>query len=83
MFEHFVEDGAKAKAGKSITANAAMLLLRLVLEHQSRRRRQTPLSGGRVESLCKGLSGMDAARAVMGQGRPFVGGPHPVVPLEQ
>ena len=40
-------------------------------------------SGGRVESLCKGLSGMDAARAAMGQGWHFVGGPHPVGPLEQ
>jgi hypothetical protein len=28
-------------------------------------------SGGRVESLRKGLSGMDAARAAMGQGWPF------------
>ena len=28
-------------------------------------------SEGRMESLCKGLSGMDAARAPMGQGRPF------------
>jgi hypothetical protein len=27
-----------------------------------------------VESLRKGLSGMDAARAAMGQGWPFVGG---------
>ena len=27
-----------------------------------------------MESLCKGLSGMDAARAPMGQGRPFDGG---------
>ena len=36
-----------------------------------------------MESPWKGLSGMDAARAVMGQGWPFVGGPHPVVPLER
>ena len=28
-----------------------------------------------MESLRKGLSGMDAARAAMGQGWPFVGGP--------
>lgn len=28
-----------------------------------------------MESLCKGLSGMDAARAAMGQGRPFAAGP--------
>jgi hypothetical protein len=28
-----------------------------------------------VESLCKGLSGMDAARAAMGQGCPFAAGP--------
>ena len=32
-------------------------------------------SGGRVESLCKGLSGMDAARAAMGQGWPFAACP--------
>ncbi|PKM25099.1 MAG: hypothetical protein CVV09_13450 [Gammaproteobacteria bacterium HGW-Gammaproteobacteria-13] len=32
-------------------------------------------SGGRVESLCKGVSGMDAARAAMGQGWPFAACP--------
>ena len=32
-------------------------------------------SGGRVESLRKGLSGMDAARVAMGQGWPFAAGP--------
>jgi hypothetical protein len=32
-------------------------------------------SEGRVESLRKGLSGMDAARAAMGQGWPFAAGP--------
>ena len=32
-------------------------------------------SGGRVESPCKGLSGMDAARAAMGQGWPFAACP--------
>lgn len=39
-------------------------------------------SGGRVESPWKGLSDMDVVRATMGQGWPFVGGPHPVGPLE-
>ena len=28
-----------------------------------------------MESLCRGLSGMDAARAAMGQGWPFAAGP--------
>ena len=32
-------------------------------------------SEGRAESLRKGLSGMDAARAAMGQGWPFAAGP--------
>ena len=32
-------------------------------------------SGGRAESLWKGLSGMDAARAAMGQGWPFAACP--------
>ena len=32
-------------------------------------------SGGRTESLWRGLSDMDVARAVMGQGRPFAAGP--------
>ncbi|TRO18920.1 hypothetical protein EQ826_23775 [Ectopseudomonas mendocina] len=74
----------------------------LMLEYQSRRRRQTPRQEaewnrcetkrsevtaagwpvGRAKRV-KGLSGMDAARAAMGQGWPFVGGPHPVVPLER
>ncbi|PAU60998.1 hypothetical protein BZL42_09230 [Pseudomonas indica] len=31
-------------------------------------------SGGRAESSCRGLSGMDAARAAIGQGWPFAGG---------
>src|SRR5690606_35830752 len=39
------------------------------------RQLQTPPSGGRTESLRKGLSGMDAARATMGQGWPFDAGP--------
>ena len=39
------------------------------------RQHQTPLSGGRVQVAWKGLSGMDAARAAMGQGWPFAAGP--------
>jgi len=39
------------------------------------RQHQTPLSGGRVQVAWKGLSGMDAARAAMGQGWPFTAGP--------
>ncbi len=36
---------------------------------------ESPLSEGRAQVACKGLSGMDAARAVMGQGWPFAAGP--------
>ncbi|MCP1627034.1 hypothetical protein J2T47_005803 [Pseudomonas nitroreducens] len=36
--------------------------------------RRLPRSGGLVEAEFQGLSGMDAARAAMGQGWPFVGG---------
>ena len=43
--------------------------------HQTVRQLQSPLSGGRVESLRKGLSDMDAARAAMGQGWPFAACP--------
>ena len=43
--------------------------------HETIRQRKTPPSGGRTESLRKGLSGMDAARAPMGQGWPFGAGP--------
>jgi len=39
------------------------------------RRRQTPLSEGRTESLRRGASGMDAARAVKGHGWPLHGDP--------
>jgi hypothetical protein len=42
---------------------------------RSHRRHQTPHSAGRVESLRKGLSDMDAARAAMGQGWPFAACP--------
>ncbi len=36
---------------------------------------QTPLSGGRAQVAWTGLSGMDAARAAMGQGWPFAADP--------
>jgi len=36
---------------------------------------EPPLSGGRAQVTWKGLSGMDAARAAMGQGCPFAAGP--------
>jgi len=36
---------------------------------------ESPLSGGRAQVAWKGLSGMDAARAAMGQGWPFAAGP--------
>ncbi|TLX77367.1 hypothetical protein FAS41_13730 [Pseudomonas nicosulfuronedens] len=36
---------------------------------------RTPRSGGLVEAEFRGLSGMDAARAAMGQGWPFAAGP--------
>ncbi len=39
------------------------------------RTRRMPLSGGLVELEFQGLSGMDAARAAMGQGWPFAAGP--------
>ena len=39
------------------------------------RQHQTPLSGGRMESLRRGASGMDAARAVKGHGWPLRGDP--------
>ena len=39
------------------------------------RRCHSPLSGGRVESLRRGASGMDAARGVKGHGWPLYAGP--------
>jgi hypothetical protein len=45
------------------------------LPNPSIRARTNAPSAGRVESLRKGLSGMDAARAAMGQGWPFAAGP--------
>ncbi len=39
------------------------------------RRRQTPLSEGRMESAWRGASGMDAARGVKGHGWPLYAGP--------
>jgi len=47
----------------------------LLFNPQSHRRRQTPLSGGRAESLWMGAGRMDAARGVKGQGRPLYAGP--------
>ncbi len=37
--------------------------------------RQSPLSGGRAQSLRRGASGMDAARGVKGHGWPLYAGP--------
>jgi hypothetical protein len=42
------------------------------------RRRQTPLSEGRMESAWRGASGMDAARGVKGHGWPLCAGPRSV-----
>ncbi len=43
--------------------------------NQSARARTNAPSEGRVESLCRGASRMDAARGVKGQGRPLYAGP--------
>jgi hypothetical protein len=43
--------------------------LRLLADEKTIRRHRTPLSEGRMESLRRGASGMDAARAVKGRGR--------------
>src|SRR5690606_29352441 len=51
------------------------MLLWLCFFVRTNRRHQPPLSGGRVESLCRGASGMDAARGVKGHGWPFYAGP--------
>src|SRR5690606_23096828 len=49
--------------------------LALLFFVRTNRRHQPPLSGGRVESLCRGASGMDAARGVKGHGWPLYAGP--------
>jgi len=43
--------------------------------HGSSDTTESPLSGGRAQVAWRGLSGMDAARAAMGQGWPFAAGP--------
>jgi len=45
---------------------------------QAFRQHQTPLSGGRMESAWRGVSGMDAARGVKGHGWPLYAGPRNV-----
>ncbi len=57
--------------------------LRSFTSPKSARRRRTPLSGGRMESARKGVSGMDAARglgvpAIKGHGWPLYAGPRNV-----
>ena len=47
----------------------------LFTDEQTIRRRRPPLSEGRMESLRRGASGMDAARAVKGHGWPLRGDP--------
>ncbi len=45
---------------------------------QAFRQHQTPLSGGRMESAWRGVSGMDSARGVKGHGWPLYAGPRNV-----
>ena len=52
--------------------------LRSFTSQKSARRRRTPLSGGRMESAWRGVSGMDAARGVKGHGWPLYAGPRNV-----
>ena len=54
-------------------SNESKKSLRLFLRARPDRRHQTPLSEGRMESLRRGASGMDAARAVKGHGWPLRG----------
>jgi hypothetical protein len=65
-------DGTGLRACKIVSsANSAAFVL-LILSHGLTDDAQVP---GRVESPRKGLSGMDAARAAMGQGWPFAACP--------
>ena len=52
--------------------------LRSFTSQKSARRCRTPLSGGRMESAWRGVSGMDAARGVKGNGWPLYAGPRNV-----
>ncbi len=52
--------------------------LRSFTSQQSARRCRTPLSGGRMESAWREVSGMDAARGVKGHGWPLYAGPRNV-----
>ena len=52
--------------------------LRSFTSQQSARRCRTPLSGGRMESAWREVSGMDAARGVTGLGGPLYAGPRNV-----
>jgi len=67
--------GIKDRGAWKCPSNESKKSLRLFLRARPDRRHQTPLSEGRMESLRRGASGMDAARAVKGHGWPLRGDP--------
>ncbi len=67
--------GIRDRGAWKCPSNESKKSLRLFLRARPDRRHQTPLSEGRMESLRRGASGMDAVRAVKGHGRPLRGDP--------
>ncbi len=67
--------GIRDRGAWKCPSNESKKSLRLFLRARPDRRHQTPLSEGRMESLRRGASGMDAARAVKGHGWPLRGDP--------
>ena len=67
--------GIRDRGAWKCPSNESKKSLRLFLRARPDRRHQTPLSEGRMESLRRGASGMDAARAVKGHGWLLRGGP--------
>ncbi|EXF43760.1 hypothetical protein BAY1663_03808 [Pseudomonas sp. BAY1663] len=65
--------GIRDRGAWKCPSNESKKSLRLFLRARPDRRHQTPLSEGRMESLRRGASGMDAARAVKGHGWPLRG----------
>jgi len=67
--------GIRDRGAWKCPSNESKKSLRLFLRARPDRPHQTPLSEGRMESLRRGASGMDAARAVKGHGWPLRGDP--------
>ena len=75
LIPQLISDLAHQKRWVSFALPTLHIALTTVSLHAPSHTTGSPLSGGRAQVACKGLSGMDAARAALGHGWPVAAGP--------